>query len=333
MSSISARVLELLTLLQSRRHWSGEELARRLEISPRTLRRDVESLTELGYPITTTRGTGGGYQLAPGGSLPPLVLGEDEAAAVVLALTDAATGTQAAQAEAAISALAKIVQVLPAKVRRRTDALRHLATLPGPYGTPNAVDTAVLTTLALASRDHETITFDYADAQGTTTRRHVQPHHLVSLNQRVYLVAHDLDRADWRTFRVDRAGNPERTGRTFTPRPLPTDNPAQYVAAQVSTAGMHLEIVATVAAPAADIQTRLREWGTATPLGDDSCQVTLPASDLDWATFTLVCLEAPFTIHSPRAAAQHAAAWAARLTGVSADGVPVTPGRDCHVSR
>ncbi|WP_344351100.1 helix-turn-helix transcriptional regulator, partial [Catellatospora coxensis] len=131
MSTISVRVLELLALLQNRRHWGGEELARRLEVSPRTLRRDVRSLQDLGYPITTVRGTGGGYQLAPGGSLPPLVLGEDEAATVVLALKDAATGAYPADPSAAVTALAKIVQVLPAKIRRRIDSLQHLATLPG----------------------------------------------------------------------------------------------------------------------------------------------------------------------------------------------------------
>lgn len=221
MSAISARVLELLTLLQSRRHWSGQELARRLEVSPRTLRRDVESLQDLGYPITTTRGTGGGYQLAPGGSLPPLVLNEDEAAAVVIALKEAATGTHPTEATAAVSALAKIVQVLPAKIRRRVDSLQRMATLPGPYGTPAAVDTTVLTTFALAARDHETVIFDYTDSKGASTSRRVQPHHVVSLNQRLYLIAHALDRADWRIFRIDRASNAQRTRQIFTPRPLP----------------------------------------------------------------------------------------------------------------
>lgn len=314
---ISARVLELLTLLQSRRHWSGEDLARRLEISPRTLRRDVESLQSLGYPITTTRGTGGGYQLAPGGSLPPLILSEDEAAAVVIALKDAATGNHPTEATAAVTALAKIVQVLPNKIRRRIDSLQRVAILPGPYGSSSPVDTAVLTTLALAARDREVLTFDYTDFKGVETCRRMQPHHVVSLDQRLYLVAYDLDRTDWRTFRIDRATNPTRTRQTFTPRTLPAADPAEYVRTQVRTAGMVHDVTATVQLPATRAQDRLGEWGTATPLTKTSCTVHIPASDLDWATFALAALHAPFTIQGPQEAIIHAAEWGSRLTAAA----------------
>lgn len=317
MSTISARVLELLTLLQSRRHWSGEELARRLEVSPRTLRRDVESLQHLGYPITTTRGTGGGYQLAPGGALPPLVLNEDEAAAVVIALKDAATGSHPTEASAAVTALAKIVQVLPAKIRRRIDSLQRMATLPGPYGTPAAVDTTVLTTFALAARDHETLTFDYTDSKGASTSRRVHPYHVVSLDQRLYLIAHDLDRADWRVFRIDRASNPQRTRQTFTPKPLPADDPAEYVRSRLYEAWTIYEVTATVQAPAADVQEKLGGWGEATPISEESCAVRIPTSDLDWATFALAGLHAPFTIHGPEEAITHAAGWGSRLTAAA----------------
>lgn len=317
MSAISARVLELLTLLQSRRHWSGQELARRLEVSPRTLRRDVESLQDLGYPITTTRGTGGGYQLAPGGSLPPLVLNEDEAAAVVIALKEAATGTHPTEATAAVSALAKIVQVLPAKIRRRVDSLQRMATLPGPYGTPATVDTTVLTTFALAARDHETVIFDYTDSKGASTSRRVQPHHVVSLDQRLYLIAHDLDRADWRIFRIDRASNAQRTRQIFTPRPLPVEDPAEYVRSRLYEAWTIYEVNATVEASAEDVQERLGGWGKATPISGESCEVRIPTSDLDWATFALAGLHAPFTIHGPEEAITHAAAWGNRLTAAS----------------
>ena len=317
MSTISARVLELLTLLQSRRHWSGEELARRLEVSPRTLRRDVESLQDLGYPITTTRGTGGGYQLAPGGSLPPLVLNEDEAAAVVIALKDAATGSHPTEASAAVTALAKIVQVLPAKIRRRIDSLQRMATLPGPYGTPATVDTTVLTTFALAARDHETVIFDYTDSKGASTSRRVHPHHVVSLDQRLYLIAHDLDRADWRVFRIDRASNPQRTRQTFTPKPLPADDPAEYVRSRLYEAWTIYEVTATVQAPAADVQEKLGGWGEATPISEESCAVRIPTSDLDWAAFALAALHAPFTIHDPAEAITHAAEWGSRLRTAS----------------
>lgn len=314
MSAISARVLELLTLLQSRRHWSGQELARRLEVSPRTLRRDVESLQDLGYPITTTRGTGGGYQLAPGGSLPPLVLNEDEAAAVVIALKDAATGSHPTEASAAVTALAKIVQVLPAKIRRRIDSLQRVATLPGPYGSPATVDTNVLTAFALAARDRETLTFDYTAAKGASTSRRVQPHHVVSLDQRLYLIAHDIDRADWRTFRIDRASNPQRTRQTFTPKPLPAEDPAEYVRSRLYEAWTIYEVTATVQAPAADVQEKLGGWGEATHISEESCAVRIPTSDLDWAIFALAALHAPFTIHEPAEAITHAAEWGSRLT-------------------
>lgn len=317
MSAISARVLELLTLLQSRRHWSGQELARRLEVSPRTLRRDVESLQDLGYPITTTRGTGGGYQLAPGGSLPPLVLNEDEAAAVVIALKEAATGTHPTEATAAVSALAKIVQVLPAKIRRRVDSLQRMATLPGPYGTPATVDTTVLTTFALAARDHETVIFDYTDSKGASTSRRVQPHHVVSLDQRLYLIAHDLDRADWRIFRIDRASNAQRTRQIFTPRPLPVEDPAEYVRSRLYGAWTVYEVTATVEAPAEDVQEKLGGWGEATPVNEKSCAVRIPTSDLDWATFALAGLHVPFTIHGPEEAITHAAGWGSRLTAAA----------------
>lgn len=317
MSTISARVLELLTLLQSRRHWSGDELARRLEVSPRTLRRDVEGLQDLGYPITTTRGTGGGYQLAPGGPLPRLVLNEDEAAAVVIALKDAATGSHPTEATAAVSALAKIVQVLPAKIRRRIDSLQRVATLLGSYGSPATVDTNVLTAFALAARDRETLTFDYTDAKGASTSRRVHPHHVVSLDQRLYLIAHDLGRSDWRVFRIDRASNPQRTRQTFTPKPLPVEDPAEYVRSRLYEAWTIYEVTATVQASAKDVQEKLSGWGEATPINENTCAVRIPTSDLDWAAFALAALHVPFTIQGPAEAITHAAVWGSRLTAAA----------------
>lgn len=322
MSTISARVLELLALLQSRRHWSGEELAERLGVSPRTLRRDVESLVELGYPIVTTRGTGGGYQLAPGGCLPPLVLSEDEAAAVVLALKDAATGAHSTESGAAVTALSKIVQVLPTKIRRRIDSLRHVATLPGPYGIPPTVDTVALTTLSLAARDHETVEFVYTDAHGNRSQRPTQPHHVVSLHQSLYLVAYDLQRSDWRTFRMDRIAKPKRTRETFAPRQLPVADPAEYVRTSVMSAQVVHNLTATVQIPAQAAQIALGEWGTATPIDPITCLVVIAATDLDWATFALVAIGAPFTIDGPEEAIVHARGWATRLAiATEPDGV------------
>lgn len=320
MSQTSARVLELLTLLQSRRRWSGDELAHRLEVSPRTLRRDVTSLQDLGYPITTRRGAGGGYHLVPGASLPPLVLNEDEAAAVVIALKEAATGYLPTEATAAVTALAKITQVLPDKIRSRVDSLQRVATLPGPHGHPAVVDTSVLTTFALAARDHETLTFDYIDTHGNASSRLVQPHHVVSLDQRLYLIAHDLTRQDWRTFRIDRSNNPVRTGRTFMPRTLPVTDPAEYVRTQTRSVQKGHNVVATVELPADRVQEHLAEWGTATPLTPTTCTVQILVENLDWAAFALASLHAPFTVRGPDAAIKHFADWGQRLSSAVCGG-------------
>lgn len=322
MSAISARVLELLSLLQSRRHWSGTDLANRLEVSPRTLRRDVESLQDLGYPITSTRGTGGGYQLAPGGSLPPLVLNEDEAAAMVIALKNVPTGTHAAHADAAISALARIVQVLPGKIRERIDALQRLSTVPGHLGAPVPVDTSVLTLCALASRDQEEITFAYSDAKGNDTIRHVHPHNIVTLYQRLYLVAYDLDRNDWRVIRLDRVRDALRTGRTFRPRELPESDPAEFVRTKIGNIGARATVTATVDAPADEIRPQFGEWATVAERTDATCSVSIPSSDLDWTIFSLVSLDAPFTIHGPSEAIERARLWRRRLERAGLGGSP-----------
>jgi len=242
------------------------------------------------------------------------VLSEDEAAAVVLALKDAATSAHPADSAAAVGALAKIVQVLPAKIRLRVDSLQHLATLPGPFGATVAVDTSVLTTLSLAARDHEAVAMDYSDTSGRRTHRTVQPHHIVSLQQRLYLVAYDLTRSDWRTFRVDRAENLERTGKSFAPRALPVEDAAEYVRQSIENAQAVYEVTATARCTAEKAQEGLGEWGSAMPIDGQSCTVRIPVSDLDWATFALAALDAPFTIHSPQAAIDHAASWGARLT-------------------
>lgn len=213
--STSTRALELLGLLQSRRHWPGNELARRLQVSPRTLRRDVDNFQDLGYPISTTWGPGGGYQLSAGGSLPPLVLSEEEAAAIVLGLKEVASGIHPTSADAAVSAMAKIVQVLPARIRRRIDSLRSLASVPVTPQSAVITDVAALTTVALACRDHETLKFTYRAPRGQVTERMVQPQRTVSVDYRLYLIGWDLDRSDWRTFRIDRIEDPARNGKQF----------------------------------------------------------------------------------------------------------------------
>ncbi|MBR8745229.1 YafY family protein, partial [Nocardiopsis sp. MG754419] len=202
MKSTSARLLHLLSLLQTRKDWPGNDLAERLAVSPRTVRRDVERLRELGYPIHATMGTGGGYQLGAGASLPPLLLDDDEAVAVALGLRTVAQGGVTGIEETSVRALAKLLQVLPSRLRRRVDALGTF-TVPMPSDGPT-VDAQTLALIAAACRDSELLRFDYESHEGVPSRRVVEPHRLVSHGRRWYLVAWDTGREDWRTFRVDR---------------------------------------------------------------------------------------------------------------------------------
>lgn len=311
----STRVLELLGLLQARRHWPGEELAHRLSVSQRTLRRDVDGLQALGYPIVASRGVGGGYQLGAGGSLPPLVLSEDEAAATVLGLKEIATGIYPASAEAAVSAMAKIVQVLPRRIRDRVGSLRQVATSPGadPQVAPIA-DVTALTTVALACRDAETVDFAYRAGDGAVTERTVQPHRIVSVNNRLYLLAWELGRAAWRTFRIDRITNPRRTGQRFAHRRLPTDDPVEYVRAQIGSMPARYRVHATVQAPAEQVGPEIAQYGVVEALDETSCEVYIAAESLDWAAFCLGAIDAPLVIHGPPEAIAHIRSWGKRFT-------------------
>jgi predicted DNA-binding transcriptional regulator YafY len=207
MANTSARMLRLLSLLQTHRYWPGPELAERLEISERTVRRDVDRLRELGYPVDASRGVAGGYQLQAGAAVPPLLLDDDEAVAIAVGLRTAAAGGVAGFEETSVRALAKVIQLLPPRLRRRIDALRAV-TSPVVFGGGPTLDPAALTTIALACRGEERLRFDYTAREAETTARHVEPHRLVSVGRRWYLIAWDLERGDWRSFRVDRLSGP-----------------------------------------------------------------------------------------------------------------------------
>lgn len=318
--STSTRALELLGLLQSRRHWPGEELARRLGVSQRTLRRDVDGLQELGYPITTTRGTGGGYQLSPGASLPPLVLSEDEAAAVVLGLKEVASAIHPTSGDAAVNAIAKIVQVLPVRIRRRIDSLRNVATPRAEPRRARITDVVALTTVALACRDHETLRFTYRARDGRVSQRHVHPHRTASVDYRLYLIAWDLDRADWRTFRVDRIDNPTRSGQRFAARRLPDADPVEYVRSQIRSMPVRYSVRATVEAPAERVKEEVAQYGTVEPIDATSCEVLIPTETLDWAAFCLAATEAPFVVHGPPEAIDYMRGWGERLIAATERG-------------
>lgn len=231
MQKTSARLLSLLSLLQARRDWPGELLAERLDVSPRTVRRDVDRLRELGYPIVAFKGPDGGYRLEAGTELPPLLFDDDQAVALAVALQIAIT-TGAGIEEAAARALTTVRQVMPARLRRRIDTLQVTAVeRPTSRPAPQA-DSTVLMALGAAVHAREVLRFDYTSAPGAgaVPPRRVQPHHLVTWGGRWYLVAWDLDREDWRTFRADRITPRTPTGPRFTPREVPGGDVAAFVA-------------------------------------------------------------------------------------------------------
>ncbi|MEW1914854.1 WYL domain-containing protein [Kitasatospora sp. NPDC085895] len=228
MHKTSSRLLALLSLLQTHRDWSGEDLAVRLDISPRTVRRDIDRLRELGYPITTVKGPAGGYRLQAGADLPPMLFDDNQAVALAVALQTAVAGT--AVAEDAARALATLRQVMPSRLRHRIDLLRVTA-VPAADRDTSQVDTQVLTDLGRVIHAREELRFDYTPASHTSADdpRRVQPHHLVTWRHHWYLVAFDLDRQDWRTFRVDRIRPRTPTGPRFAPRELPGGNVSTFV--------------------------------------------------------------------------------------------------------
>ncbi len=283
-------MLDLLALLQVRQHWRGEELAERLGVSDRTLRRDVERLRDLGYPVQAARGLDGGYQLGPGGRLPPLLLSAEEAVAAAIGLRAAASQPIAGIADDAMSALLKITQLLPPRQRSEAEAIA--AAVDGPAGRVDDVALDTLTTIARSRRDRQRLRFDYRTHAGTAGARHVEPHHVVPLARRWYLVAWDLDRDDWRTFRLDRITRPRPSGRRFEPRTLPAPDPASYIARSIAAipTAYHVEVV--VEAPVPAVQEVLGRWGTATADGPDTTRLTMDVDALSWPVMFLAALNA-----------------------------------------
>jgi predicted DNA-binding transcriptional regulator YafY len=278
MLETSARLLRLLSLLQARRDWTSAELATRLGVTTRTIRNDVERLRALGYPVEAKPGVAGGYRLGAGGTLPPLLLDDEEAVAVAIGLRTAASGSIAGIEETSVRALAKLQQVLPSRLRHRVSAFQtHV--LPMPSARSGGVDPDVLTVLAAACRDHERVRFDYQAHSGAASRRTVEPYRLVNDRRRWYLVAWDLDRDDWRTFRVDRMEPRTPAGPRFTPRALPPDAEiTSRVARGVGEATWRYRARVIVHASADHVRGRLPIPVDVEPLGDDRCAFE-PGSD------------------------------------------------------
>jgi predicted DNA-binding transcriptional regulator YafY len=312
MSETSSRLLQLLSLLQGRRDWPGDELADRLEVSGRTIRRDIERLRRLGYPVESLTGPAGGYRLRAGSAMPPLLLDDEEAIAIAVGLRTAARASVTGIEETAVRALVKLEQVLPAHLRRRVAALGSATfTLPGAGPT---VDPHHLTVIAAACRDSERLRFGYRSRDGTGSRRDVEPHSLVNHGRRWYLVAWDLRRDDWRTFRVDRMAQPASTGVRFTSRRLPSKDAAAYVQQSIAGAPNRFEAVVTLRAAAEEITSRVPlYWGTIDAIDAHSCRYTTGDDDLRWLALRILMLDVDFEVHEPPELLEHLDALALRL--------------------
>jgi predicted DNA-binding transcriptional regulator YafY len=307
----SARLLELLSLLQTPRDWSGAELAERLEVDVRTIRRDIDKLRNLGYPVHAVAGAAG-YRLAAGAKLPPLLLNDDEAVAVVLGLRTAAGGTIAGIEESSLQAMAKLEQILPARLRHRVSALQA-ATISMSAGTP-AVDPGVLTVIAAAIRDHEQLRFDYRTHRGAAIRRAAEPHRLVHTGRHWYLVGWDVDRKDWRTYRVDRLSPRIPNGPRFIPREPPQKDLVGFVSHGISTAPYRHRARITLEVPAAVAVDRIPPTvGIIEAIDEAHCLLHTGANSLDELAVYTALFGFGFRVHEPPELIDHLRALADRV--------------------
>jgi predicted DNA-binding transcriptional regulator YafY len=279
-------------------------------VTPRTIRRDVAKLRSLGYPVNAAPGVAGGYRLGAGAALPPLLLDDDEAVAVALSLRTSALHSVSGVGEASVRALAKLDQVLPRRLRERAAAIGH-ATVPL-IGPDSGLDADALTTIAQGCRRCERLEFCYRDRDGAATARRVEPHRLVQAGYRWYLVARDMDRGDWRTFRADRIQSIRLTGARFVPADPP--DAAGFVARAVTTAPYRYQARILVHAPASVVAEQLPPTvGVLAPAGDDLCVLTAGSDSLDALAFHTVMLGCDFVVLEPPELARHLADLAARL--------------------
>jgi predicted DNA-binding transcriptional regulator YafY len=313
-SDTSSRLLRLLSLLQSPREWPGNELAERLRVSRRTIRRDVGRLRDLGYPVEATMGAAGGYRLVAGTAMPPLLLDDEEAVAVTVGLTTAARHPVQGIDEASVRALAKLEQVLPSRLRYRVRSL-NAATVPLPAGNGPLVDPGQLTALATAIASREQVRFGYQSGDGTASTRLVDPYRLVCAGRRWYLLAYDNHRQDWRIFRIDRIEDLRPTGARTPPREPPAADAAAYVADRLYSLAPVYRAVATVHASAAEVARRLGDSsGDLIPAGEQACRLHSHADTLEWLAFRLLLLGCEFEVHQPPELADYLRTLGARLT-------------------
>jgi predicted DNA-binding transcriptional regulator YafY len=297
MLSTSERLLRVLTLLESRQDWSGAALAERLEVSTRTVRNDMVRLRALGYPVGGAPGVAGGYRLGAGSALPPLLLDDDEAVAVAVALRSSAGGGVAGIEETSVRALVKLEQVLPSRLRRRVNALQAY-TVPVAFSGPT-VEPQLLSTIAAACRDDEVLRIDYRKHDGTESTRSVEPYRMVHLGRRWYLVAWDRDRRAWRTFRVDRLQVRTPNGPRFIPREPPAKDIGEYVMRNVRSVPMTYQARVVVQASAAVIGERVPRGVVVEPVDDVMCVVHASANSIEMLALYIGMLDAEFTVTEP----------------------------------
>jgi predicted DNA-binding transcriptional regulator YafY len=298
--STSSRLLRLLSLLQTPRDWTGAELASRLEVSPRTVRNDIERLRDLGYPVHATRGSVGGYRLEAGTSMPPLLLEDDEAVAVAIAMRTATGGAVDGLEESSLRALAKLEQVLPPRLRRQVQTLQGVSLQVRRGRSGPTVDPAMLTELARLARERFQVRFDYSDRKQAGSARRAEPYRLVNAGQRWYLVAWDLDRADWRTFRIDRMRPGISAGARFTPRPLSDADAEALVARGVPPEARQVQARVVVHLPASQLLERFGPWvGTVEPLDEERSVIHTGADSAEHLAAWLGMLGADFRVTEP----------------------------------
>ncbi len=312
MSQTSSRLLELLSMLQGRRDWAGNELAGRLEVSARTIRRDIERLRQLGYPVDSLTGPAGGYRLRAGTAMPPLLLDDEEAIAIAVGLRTAARASVTGVEETAVRALVKLEQILPAHLRRRISALSS-ATFTLPAGGPT-VDPQYLTVIAAACRDSECLRFGYRSRDGAKSSREVEPHSLVNRGRRWYLVAWDRHRCDWRIFRIDRLAKPTSNRVRFSPRRLPAKDVGAYVEQSIIGAPNRFEALVTLHAAAEEIASQVpSSWGSVAPIDAQTCSYRAGDDDLRWLALRIAMLGVDFEVHEPPELVEHLKALTLRL--------------------
>jgi len=326
MLDTSSRLLRLLALLQSRRFWPGRELAARLEVTGRTVRRDVDRLRSLGYPVESSSGLAGGYQLAAGSNLPPLLLDDDEALAVSLGLRLATAGTVSGMEDSALRALAKLEQVMPARLRTR---VRNLHAAVQPLGAEGpSVPHERLVALAGACRGLQRLRFGYADQQGRASERDAEPHALVSTGARWYLLAWDVVRGDWRTFRIDRIVGTPRAGERFLPRKVPGGDAAAFVSRAISVQPYAVKARILLHAPLARMRERIPpSVGRLKRIDAQTCELEVGAQRHEAMAYHLAMLGVDFSVLEPAELAEHVRGLAMRLSAAAGVAEPVAPGR------